>query len=66
MTDISGLAWLSRVLDKSFKRAKIFLEMYIRLYPNDANGYIEMARYYEELNDEKNATKYLELAKKRT
>lgn len=64
--DISGLAWRSKVLDKNFKRAKMFLDMYIRLYPNDANGYIEMARYYEDLNDQKNATKYLEQAKQKS
>jgi tetratricopeptide (TPR) repeat protein len=59
------LAWRSKVLDKNFKRAKMFLDMYIRLYPNDANGYIEMARYYEDLNDQKKANKYLEQAKQK-
>ncbi|WP_214227716.1 alpha/beta hydrolase-fold protein [Pedobacter sp. B4-66] len=64
-TDISGLAWRSKVLDKNYKRAKMFLEMHIRLYPNDANGYIEMARYYDELNDQKSAAKFLEQAKQK-
>jgi hypothetical protein len=63
-TDLSGLAWRSKVLDKNFKRAKMFLDMWIRLYPEDSNGYIEMARYYDELNDKKNAAKYLEQAEK--
>ncbi|MBE9597976.1 alpha/beta hydrolase [Pedobacter sp. MC2016-24] len=56
--DIKGLAWRSKVLDKNFKIAKYFLEMYVRLYPDDQSGWIELANYYQEIGDKENSAKF--------
>ena len=60
VSDISGLAWRSRVLEKNYDRAFVFLQMYIRLYPNDPNAYIEMGQWYDEKGDKTKAQEFYE------
>lgn len=64
VSDISGLAWRSRVLEKNFDRAFVFLQMYIRLYPNDPSAYIEMGQWYEEKGEKKKARELYEKSNK--
>ena len=62
-SDISGLAWRSRVLEKNFDRAYVFLQMHIRLYPENSNAYNEMGQYFEEKGDKEKAKEYFVKAK---
>lgn len=64
VSDISGLAWRSRVLEKNYGNALIFLQMYLRLYPDDPNAYIEMGQWHEEKGDKKKAQEFYEKSTK--
>lgn len=49
--DLAGLAWRSRVMEKNFERALIFLQVYMRLYPGSPAAYQNMGQYYEAKGD---------------
>lgn len=62
-SDISGLAWRCKVLEKNNDRALVFLEMYIRLYPHSPNAFLEMGKFYDEKGDKIKAQKFYQKSK---
>lgn len=61
--DLAGLAWRSRVMENNFHRALLFLQLYLKLYPQSAGAYESMAEYYEARGDTEKAKAFYEKAK---
>jgi glutamine cyclotransferase len=62
-SDLAGLAWRSRVMEKNFDRAFTFLQLYIRLYSESPTAYDNMGQFYEAKGDIGKAKTFYEKAK---
>lgn len=63
-SEFNGLAWRSWAMENNFDRALIFLNQYIRLYPDSPNAYMAMGRFYEAKGEQENAEKYFSKARR--
>lgn len=62
--DLGGLAWRSAVLEKNLDRAYLYLQTYLRLYPESPDAHESMSSYYEAKGDSAQAKYFRDEAKR--
>lgn len=56
--DLSGLAWRCTELEKNHDLAYLFLELFLKYYPDDPMAYMQMGQHYELIGQNEKAQEY--------
>jgi uncharacterized protein len=56
--DLGGLAWRCQELEKNNDRAYLFLELYLKYYPNDPLAYMQMGQHFDLSGKKEKAQEY--------
>lgn len=56
--DLSGLAWRCTGLEKNLDLAYLFLELFLKHYPDDPMAYMQMGQHYELIGQNEKAQEY--------